>query len=808
MCRQSGFYLKTRSTFLLGAAEIFAVASFAVRHLGELTRRGPDQHFPVPLWTGIAIFSLAAVFFLFDRAATGLARNFCLTREFVMTKLCVTLTPLLLLWLDFIQHQFVLRDISLKLLLLAAAGTLYLQAVFYLKILRRQPLRQRPTELQIRPKKGQKRRAFLGVFLASFSAYSFILLSGILPSLPFTGDEPHYLLTTKSMVRDHDIDLYNNYLHKDYWEFYPGEISWHAYPGKKGPLHIYSKHFPGISLLLVPAYWCGDYLGKILKIPGINKPNERNIRILLARETMVLLASLLTAFFFLLVWEFTQNRRMAFYSWLFFAFTPPLLFYSRLLYSEIPVALLLLLVLRQALFQGPLSKKSLFWSGLGIAVIPWFGIKYVILAAASFVIFICSQWRTIFSQQRKYLYFLGPLLVSAMLFLAFLWHIYGTISPIAVYFGTAAATATPFHFSLKFGQVNFGARALAYFFDQRMGLFVYSPLYILFIPGFVLTFKRSKKIGSAALFLAAAYWVFSTTAMAQGGYAPPERTLLPIVSILALFVSATLSWAKNRSAIPLFRILAIIAILMALLAIAQPRLFFHDGLSDDSWNMDTQSKLLLFLSNVGIDFTRLVPNLVSGPDFSWLILLSWLTLIAGISLTILKKERNKVPPTVRLHRHAIWIILLSFLLAAHSLFSVRFDEQNCLPVPGATVHFQDINSLKHEADGFWTRGNCRTEVVLRTSIPVRRLQLEMTSRSPLQVAMQIGSQRMEYKPRSRDPFSSASVITMPGTIPWKGDFLYLIRFEIRGGFVPQKLEPSDSDKRFLGVFVRLFPVFH
>src|SRR6187200_2853743 len=39
-----------------------------------------------------------------------------------------------------------------------------------------------------------------------------------------TGDEPHYLLMTQSLLRDGDFDLRNNYEHMDYLEYYPRVI--------------------------------------------------------------------------------------------------------------------------------------------------------------------------------------------------------------------------------------------------------------------------------------------------------------------------------------------------------------------------------------------------------------------------------------------------------------------------------------------------------------------------------------------------------------------------------------------------------
>jgi hypothetical protein len=724
--------------------------------------------------------------------------------------MALALTPALLLFLDFLPEAIILRKIDAALFFLALTGSIYLLAVFRYQLSRNISRPERSRDRLANADRSQRHRILRLVFLVSFATYSLILFNGILPSLPFTGDEPHYLLITKSIVRDGDINLYNNYLQKDYWEFYPGELSWHAYPGKKGMTHLYSKHFPALPLLLVPAYWCSDQLGKIIPSLGIHSPPERNIRILLARETMTLLTALLVTIFFLLAWELTGSLRVACYSWLFFAFSLPILTYSQLLYSEIPVALILLLVLRQAAFKKLDSRKSMFWIGLGIAVLPWFGVKYLIPAAAAFVMVIYLNWKTSLKPRPRIFFLFGPLFISGALFFTFLLQLYGTISPLAVYVGVINTKAISFTHNISFHAQEFFSTGIAYFLDQRVGLFIYSPLYILFIPGIAFLIRRFKKEGIAFLLVAGTAWAFCTLTNFRGGYSPPGRSLLPIVPLLALFVAGALAWAKSRAARHVFRILAILGILMVLLALVQPQLFFNEGLSSASWNRDTQARLLTHFSNAGIDFSRWVPNLIYLLKFSWITLCFWLAAVIGLSLAVLKKEPAPTSdrPACSMAGHMLWVLAFSVLFAAYHSINVQLDSQHSLTGPGYTAYFQDDNIYNSELGGFWTKGNCRTEVVLKTSIPVQRLHLELTSQGPLQVAVQIGSRRVECKPTSQAPFSAAPVIPMPGCIPWQGGFLYLVRFEVRGGFIPQKIMTSSSDSRFLGLFVRLLPAFH
>jgi hypothetical protein len=809
MNRPNAFLKKNRFAVLLAAAQTATCIAFAARHLPAFLSGAENRFFLLSLLSASALAVGAAGFFVLSRAATSFANRHRLTRESVLKRWIIGNSPLLLLGLDLVQEKYVLRDMSTALLLLAAAGTAYLQIVFRCELVRSGGQAQEQLEPADQEEPARRRQAFWAVFLAGFTIYTFILLGGILPPLPFTGDEPHYLLTAKSLVRDRDIDLYNNYLNKDYWEFYPGELKWHAYPGRKGPKHLYSKHFPGLSLLLAPAYWCGDWLGAVLKIPGLNQPGEKNIHVWLARETMVLLTSLLAAFFFLMVWEFAQNRHLAYGAWLFFAFTPPLLFYSRLLYSEIPVALILLLVFRQVFPGKPLSSRSCFWSGLGIAVLPWFGIKYIIPAVALFAVFIWSRWRELTRQRGKCLLFLCPLCFSGALFIAFFWELYGMISPFAVYFGSAEAKTAPFRRDFHFGQIPFATRALVYFIDQRLGLFIYSPLYLLSIPGSVLVIRRWRKTGFAAMFLAVSYWLFCTWGQSLGGYVPPERVLLPVAFILAFFASAALPRrGRSISRFPLFTLLVLATVSMSWLALAHPQLHYHRGLSDDFWDMETHSKTLLYLSHAGVDFSKLVPNLTFPPAFSWPVLLLWLALIAGVTLAVLKKAGRAASTGIAPGRRALGVLLLASLLAANHFFSVRLDRREPLAVPGGTIHFQDENAFPPEPPGgFWIKGDCQSEVVLKTTAPLKGLRLEMSSPGPVRATAWIGVRHAGGRFPAQAPFVAVMAIPEPRGTPWQGDYLYLIRMEVVGGFVPNEINASSSDLRRLGVFVRFSPVY-
>ena len=69
-----------------------------------------------------------------------------------------------------------------------------------------------------------------------------------------TGDEPFYLLTTQSLVKDGDFDLLNQYEQKSYREFFdhPDGLWRQSVPNDDGEL--LSPHDPGLSIYVIPGF--------------------------------------------------------------------------------------------------------------------------------------------------------------------------------------------------------------------------------------------------------------------------------------------------------------------------------------------------------------------------------------------------------------------------------------------------------------------------------------------------------------------------------------------------------------------------
>ncbi len=317
------------------------------------------------------------------------------------------------------------------------------------------------------------------------------------------GDEPHYLMVADSLWRDHDLDLSRDYEEGRYRAFHPGPLAPHyRVRGRHG--EIYSLHAVGLSLLVLPAYVAGGYRG--------------------ASFFMAALA----------VWLAWEIRRLV-RSWLArsdladgvgwaVALAPPLVHYSGLVFTEVPAALGVALVLRWAR-EGVSPRKALA-CGLVLAGLPWLNVRYAILSLLLLGVVLVHR-----PPLRTALGWVAAPVGSAMAIVVYHSVLYGFFDPRRVY------GRRP---ELSLGTVPLGLPGLL--LDQEFGLLVYAPLFALAVPGLWRLCLRSR--GAGALLIAMVAAVLVTAAawpMWRGGFNPPARFLVPIVPVLALAVAARLA---------------------------------------------------------------------------------------------------------------------------------------------------------------------------------------------------------------------------------------------------------------------------
>lgn len=325
------------------------------------------------------------------------------------------------------------------------------------------------------------------------------------------GDEPHYLVVTESLLQDHDLRLERDFEQRRYLAFFDRPMEPHyRVRGREGA--IYSLHAVGLSVLILPSYAIAGYPGAVAFMALLTA--------LLCNEVRLLLRRLLP--------NPTRADGLA----VVFALSPPLLHFGGLVFTEVPAALAVALVLRLGL-----ETRGGVGSGLAIGALlgalPWLNARYSILSLLLALYVLAGR-------PGLRLWLPGGLVGALSAAGIALYHLilYGFFDPRRVY------GRRP-----EFDPATLLEGAPGLLLDQEFGLLVYAPLFALTLPGlWSMRRSRPRLAASAALTIVAMFLVAGTWHMWRGGFNPPARFLVPLWAPLVLGVGWALREAVSARA--------------------------------------------------------------------------------------------------------------------------------------------------------------------------------------------------------------------------------------------------------------------
>lgn len=331
------------------------------------------------------------------------------------------------------------------------------------------------------------------VFLA---AAGFFLLVGLwyTSRLRVSGDEPHYLVMARSLWREGDLDLRDNYAREDWREDTLGPVEPH-YGAPRRDGRPFPAHSPGLPLLLAPVDAMGGRRACVIVLALLAAWLIVEVRALALRGTGDASAATLAAAV---------------------AAGPPLAAYAFHVYTEVPSALAIALALR--LMAPAAGLRDAVFGALAAAALPWLHVKMIPAAAALGLVGLLRL------RDRARLAFLVTALVMAGAFMSYYAAIFGAASPLAIYGGLPQdATGSP-------GRATFGL-----LLDGSSGLLPHAPAFLIALAGLVSLARRPswsawpQVLVGAAVLLPVLPW-----RMWWGGLCPPARFLVPLVPLLAL----------------------------------------------------------------------------------------------------------------------------------------------------------------------------------------------------------------------------------------------------------------------------------
>ncbi len=546
------------------------------------------------------------------------------------------------------------------------------------------------------------KKRLLILFLVASLIYHLCALCFVSKGLAFSGDEPYYLMTSHSLYQDGDINLAQNYLDNDYFHFYPRELfpdlRLRAYArfGIKGTNYVWPINQPGVSVLMLPYYWLSQqFHGRTL--------------IYILKISLAVWAVLLGLQVYLFAREFWKNEKISLLLWFLYSFSAPILFYAIHLYPEIPVALFSLYVFRKVRLEKRLSLFHIFFLGFLLALFPWFGLKYSMVLWPMVLVSLYFLLKN-HKAGWKAAGFLAFPVVSAGLFALYIYELYGTFSPMAVYDGVLTPEKIQ-AFREMIMKIPLMLRIdsfLDYFLDQRDGLLLYAPVYFFIFLGGVEAFRRSKKDLFALLFISIPYLLNYAFLSHRQGHSPQGRVLVNISWIAAVLLGYFLAHNRKKFYSYLFWSASLAGLAIAVILLKNPQFLYQPTTHEFTFR---GSDLSLYLSNLNFYLPALLPSFIKVNNLGYIPNYLWIVALAVFILGYARKGGNIRKKSLKIPRNLITAFLAAGGLTVFFLWFVLFPRTVLVsPVraaysSGERISFYDLGphvQMKEEEPGRFT----------------------------------------------------------------------------------------------------------
>jgi hypothetical protein len=306
-------------------------------------------------------------------------------------------------------------------------------------------------------------RRAAALWLVLFAVYAGTIGIHAFDGSDYGGDEPHYLLTAKSIVDDGDLDLTNQYRAGAYRAFYPGTLEPQGVL-TKGMLN--EPHGAGFPVLIAPAFAIGG---------------AKAVEVLLAA-----VAALAMALAYRLALRVVPDP-WALGATLAVGLSPPLVAYSTAVYPEVPAAAALcgaaLLALHVA--ERP-SRRAAYGCFALIALLPWLGPRFLLAGTAIGL----YAFRALRRARRPVLALtaLEVLGFSVALYVGVNEGLYGGPTP----YSAELPGHTAFEVGFPLGYLGRAYRLVALLIDRDFGLLRWAPVFALALFGGLVLWRERR----------------------------------------------------------------------------------------------------------------------------------------------------------------------------------------------------------------------------------------------------------------------------------------------------------------------------
>ena len=322
-------------------------------------------------------------------------------------------------------------------------------------------------------------------------------------SAGLAGDEPTYMITTVSLLRDHDLFVDDEYARQVYWSFYPASLGvGHSVQARDG--HIASFHDAGLSILATVPYALGGW---------------KMVLVAIALATAALLGQVYRT-----VRSVGVAAQPALAAVALSGFTLPLAAYSTQVYPEVLVGLAAVVAVRQLWAAQVGSRASPALVGLALAAMPWLHVRAWPLVAV-LTIAALMVWRQWVARGTVLLL----MLTGAVGYVLLNLYVYGHLQLSPAVGGSLLQELR----SLQRSVIAIGeARP---WLDGYDGLLLLAPFFVLALAGVPLLARMGwAGRGTVAAIVLYGALIGIWDLVSNGGWAPPGRFMVPAVPLLTI----------------------------------------------------------------------------------------------------------------------------------------------------------------------------------------------------------------------------------------------------------------------------------
>lgn len=334
-----------------------------------------------------------------------------------------------------------------------------------------------------------------------------------LAPVAMSGDAPHYLTATHSLLHDGDLDLRNDYDQRTHAAFYDGSLE---------PRHTnlspwgeqYPFHGLGVSVLVAPAYAFAGAAG--------------------ATATLVAVMSVGALLVWLTVRRATSDVHAAWFAWGTLVASAPYALHAAAIYPDGPAAVAVagaMWLLARLDDEAPVALGTLALTGAGLAALPWLHVRLAVPAG----VFGAAALHAIARRQpdawTRASWFLMVPIIGFAGWVASAYVMFGTWNPAAA---TLQRTAPNAWSAVPGGLLGLLA-------DQEFGLVAAAPVFLALPWAFRAAWRGTRVLAVASAVCLAAVMVMSSLWVWWGGDSAPARFLTVLTPALAVWIG--LGWA-------------------------------------------------------------------------------------------------------------------------------------------------------------------------------------------------------------------------------------------------------------------------